>query len=108
MFSLAQAQVCARDLAMEIVAEQLARQALSQSTSNQGRMSIDEFHRMLHARYLNGKILEALPGFWVESPRGLSLEKAFLAGDQTSVARSVSTSACHPAARCAVARRMPR
>ena len=43
------AEARAKGLPLEKVAEQLLREALSERPSPQGRMSVEEFHRMLDA-----------------------------------------------------------
>jgi hypothetical protein len=55
------AEASAKGLPLEEVAEQLLKEALSGRSSSRGRMSVDEFHRMLDAMAEGSERLPDLP-----------------------------------------------
>lgn len=54
-------EALAKGLSLEELAEQLLSEALSERASPRGRMSVDEFHRMLNAMAEGSEKLPDLP-----------------------------------------------
>lgn len=72
------AEALVKGLAPETVAEQLLEKALTAHSSSQGRMSVGEFHQMLHGMAQGSERLPDLPGSFTresfyEDPRSVPL-----------------------------------